>query len=301
MARRRSPRDLIPLALVGVLGLASAGVAVAAGIDHQPASGLSTFFDQALDATTHAGTAQFIYTSSTAPNSLSAGSSTRGFGSVNFGTDTSDAYLVTTSPGPSAQGLDVPPSSTSSHEQEIATRQGTFIAFGGAGSPPEGWIRIYGAPLGGSMAALENSQAGAGLVALTHLPANAVIRRAGHALVGGVATTAYNVPSPLITCQQAEGAAPLAGQSVLRVWIDRTARIRRVQLVTTERIPRGHGRHPLVLAFNGILTFTTYGIPVHVSAPKATVGSQDVSAGKEPSLRGCAPTGWVAYAPLSNG
>jgi hypothetical protein len=298
VAKRRNTRNLVPLALLGVLTVGAAVAAAAAGLhQHEPVPASSTTSTPAVlqaaeTATNGAGSAEFLFTSSTSGVSGSPASSTRGFGRVNFSQGTADAYLVTTSVGQAGTAPIAP------LIQQISTPRFTYEKVSGTGASSTRWIQIPRASVTGPLAGLADTQAGGALAALAAWPAGATLERVGTAAVSGVVSTGYKVSVPAARCSAGKNDGSVITDSVLTVWIDAHHRIRRVQQQTFEKIlPPDHLKGS-VGAFSSTITLSDFGRPVTIATPTSVVKSKSAGVTLQVSGAQCRETGWVAYAPL---
>jgi hypothetical protein len=283
-------RRLVPLALVGLLGLGvAAGAAIgAAGSPPPGPPALSSgptpaeWVAHLLAATAGAGTAHFAYTHVTTSPVPDLRSTLRGSGMVVFGRGDVEVTEVDHQTefegnGPGAPTKAVPESNTT-EEIGIGSTLYRRLSVPLASAVPS-WLKLS-VPwsVHGQLGLTTALNAAVALDALVGSDPVVGVRDEGRSTVDGVAVTKYVVTTaPPSTCSSATRAtAPKVDQRPSTVWLDTQGRL--VQVRSSEYdggIPAAVLRKvPTFAAFptgptvtTATLTFSDFGAPVHIAAP----------------------------------
>jgi hypothetical protein len=275
-------RRLLPWVLVALIAVGAAAGAALGVAQKTPAETPSQWVAAVLATTQRAGTAGFSYTQVTSSPNADLRSSLSGQGSVDFGTgaaQVSETDHVVSFSSTGHQPLH-PVHSTNTPKAMVIN--GTIYQS----DPIPGFrftalYRVLPAPK------LPRAQRGLSLalnapVALDALRGpNAVasVVDLGPTTIGGTATTQFEVTyAPLHICAPHQPPA-VVRQRPSRVWVDNAGRLVQVRSTSyfSDRLPRGvkvpaalngYPRAPMTTV--ATLTFSAFGLPVHVVAPPAS-------------------------------
>jgi hypothetical protein len=275
-------RRLVPWVLLSLVAFgAAAGAAL--GIVHRTAPETPSQWVAAVLATTErAGTARFSYAHVTSSPNADLRGSLSGHGEVNFVTGDARVTEVDHEISFSSTGNEpLHPVHSSNTAKAIVIGGTVYQANPIPGLPFTADYHVLPFPK------LPRAQRGLSLalnanVALDSLRGpNAVasVRNLGPATIDGTATRQYEVTfAPFRACAPHQPPA-LVTERPSEVWVDGTGRLLQVRSTTYlsgrlprgEKLPAGFGAFPLAPTTTvATLTFSAFGMPVHVVAPPAS-------------------------------
>ncbi len=261
------PRPLIPKFLLVVL-TAGVGAGAWVGVREEPgassaASVPSSLVQRAVTATARARSATFEVTASIRSTEPIVDSTDFGVGAVNFAHHSSEVSVYTHQAEQQFVG------STSQadyhsllHERE--TPRGSFLQMPQSVTLP--WAEVPVSPLLGPFGAMSEAYVEVALAPLLHVPSEPAPRVSVHQSVGSVSTTVYSWTTHGAECYGSKGRYSQVSTSVIRMWLDRRGRIRKVQ-TSIHQVSSSPQAPVQRISGTTTLDFTSFGTPVTITTP----------------------------------
>jgi hypothetical protein len=279
-------RRLIPFGLLGVL-LVSSGVGAWLGHDNSARSGStpkepSAFAARAVADTLRAGSAEFAYSTvmrGTGPSFFTVGFGT---GAVNFSTGESRFTLE-------QSGTDTEDDNGVNHQVPFHTIVNVRETGGHTYIRAEPldvlgssrfWAMAPYSTAPGPLRAMDDDYLAGVLNDFTRAGASSRFSVAGHTMLKGERVTEYQWQPSLLECFGGRESITVTSTGTWSVWLDAHGRLRRIQ-TSTNQITKQPRHAATQLSMINTLQFTSYGVPVHVVAPKLS----DQSRGQVPIIR----------------
>jgi hypothetical protein len=304
-------RRLVPLALVGLLGLGvAAGAAIGAAGSPSPGLARSSsptpaeWVAHLLATTAGAGTAHFAYTHVTTSPVPDLRATMTGSGVVDFARGDVEVTEVDHQIDFESNGLGpsrAVPTTSTLVEIGIGSTVYQRFPFAGVARPP--WMKLpFPRQAKGQLGLSTALNAAVALDALVGPEPVVGVRAVGRSAVDGVTATRYIVTTaPPPTCSKTRTAAPKVAMRPSTVWVDGQGRL--VQVRSSEY----YGGFPAAVAHRvpalaqfptgpsvttATLTFSAFGAPVHVAAPPpSTLEQNGSSSGSAFSVGSCGGSG----------
>jgi hypothetical protein len=294
-------RRLLPWVLLGVLGLGVVVAAVVGAVNAPsgpgepaaaPASGAdaaSRWVAGVLATTADAGTAHFDYAHVTTSKNPLLHDVLTGTGVVDFSAGDVQVTEVDRQPSITSATSTAQPVIVQATAEEVGIGRTTYQAVAQEGTPNPVWMKLTAPRDPTAQLGLQTAlNASVALSALGGTQRPVSVTDLGHAVVGGVATTKYEVrtaavcPSPL-TRPRDEVQEPTT------VWLDSSGRLVQVRAVVRQsgRLTAAVFKATPTLAHlaggasttTNTIRFSAFGAPVHILAPTHVVAIPESSTG----------------------
>jgi hypothetical protein len=271
-ARRLIPKFLLVIltagvglgAWIGVRDEPGAGVNAAATVAAVP----SSFVQRAVRATVHSGSATFEVAATAKGSGPALDSTDFGVGAVNFVRHSSEVSVYTNQTDQEFVGSTRQNAYHSLlHERE--TPKGSFLQLPLSVALP--WTEVPVAPLPGPLGAMSEAYVGAAFLNLLHVPSDRAPRVVGHQEVDGVTTSLYAWSRHAAECYGSKGRYSQVSTAVVRMWLDRQGRIRKVE-TAVQQVSSSPNAPAQRLSTTDTLIFTSFGVPVSIATPRVPPG-----------------------------